>query len=179
MNSLAVRNGLIVDIGGGSMELSRVRERQPIQSVTLPAGAVRLTEAFIRADPPRPAEVRALTRYVEYMLAGLSWIEAGRNDVLIGMGGTIRALAKIDQRLRGYPLYRVHGYVLTLRAIEDILHDLQRLPLSKRKRIPGLSGDRADVILGGAIALAQVMRRAGYAEATVSGQLCYIYLQAR
>ena len=42
--------------------------------------------------------------------------------------------------------------------------------MSKRKKIPGLSGDRADVILGGAIALAQVMRRAGYAEVTVSGQ---------
>jgi exopolyphosphatase/guanosine-5'-triphosphate,3'-diphosphate pyrophosphatase len=169
-NSVALRDGLVVDIGGGSMELTRVQDRHMAQSVTLPAGAVRLTEAFLRADPPRPAEVRTLTRYVEYMLADLHWMAAGRADVLVGMGGTIRALAKIDQRGRGYPFARVHGYVLTLRAVEDIVRDLQRLPLSKRKKLSGLNSDRADVILGGAIALAQVMARAGCAELVVCGQ---------
>ena len=170
VNSLAFHNGLVVDIGGGSMELTRVQGRQPAQSVTLPAGAVRLTEAFVRADPPKPAEARALGRYLEYMLSDMRWIEAGRDDVMIGIGGTIRALAKIDQRLRDYPLDRVHGFVLTLRAVEDIIDELQRLPLHKRRKIAGLNDDRADVILAGAIALAQVMRRAGYAELAVSNQ---------
>jgi exopolyphosphatase/guanosine-5'-triphosphate,3'-diphosphate pyrophosphatase len=104
------------------------------------------------------------------MLDGLDWLEAGRGDTLVGMGGTIRALAKIDQRLREYPLDRVHGYALSREAVEDIVHELQRLPLSKRRKIPGLNDDRADVILAGAIALTQVMKRAGYAELTVSGQ---------
>lgn len=170
VNSLAVRGGLVVDIGGGSMELSRVQDRRASQSVTLPAGAVRLTEAFIRADPPESREVGALTRYVEYMLDKLAWIEAARGDMLVGMGGSIRTLAKIDQRQRDYPLERIHGYVLTRRAIVDIAAELQRLPLNKRRKIPGLGSDRADVILAGALALLQVMKRAGYDELTVSGQ---------
>jgi exopolyphosphatase/guanosine-5'-triphosphate,3'-diphosphate pyrophosphatase len=86
------------------------------------------------------------------------------------LGGTVRALAKIDQRRREYPLDRLHGYVLTLSAIEGILHDLLTLPLSKREKMPGLNSDRADVIVGGTLAIVGLMQRAGYRELTVCGQ---------
>jgi exopolyphosphatase/pppGpp-phosphohydrolase len=68
VNSLAIGNSLVVDIGGGSMELVRVEDRRPVKTVMLPAGAVRLTEAFLREDPPKAAEIRTLSRYIEYLL---------------------------------------------------------------------------------------------------------------
>ena len=170
VNSLAIRNGLMLDIGGGSLELVRVQDRQARRTVMLPAGAVRLTETFLRSDPPKAAEIRTLRRYLEYMVHDLDWVEAGPDHVLAGMGGTIRALAKIDQVLQGYPLDRVHGYLLTRRAVEEIVTELARLPLRKRRKLPGLTGDRADVLLAGGLALLEVMRRAGYTELLVSGQ---------
>jgi exopolyphosphatase/guanosine-5'-triphosphate,3'-diphosphate pyrophosphatase len=170
VNSLAIQNGLAVDLGGGSLELVRVQDRRPQQSVMLPAGAVRLTEAFLREDPPRAVEIRTLTRYLEYLLRDLPWVKAGRGDSLVGSGGTIRTLAKIDQRLQEYPLDRVHGYILSRRRLEEIVQRLAKLPLRKRRKFPGLSSDRADVTLAGALALASVLERSGHAELVVSGQ---------
>ena len=170
VNSLAIGNSLVVDIGGGSMELVRVEDRRPVKTVMLPAGAVRLTEAFLREDPPKAAEIRTLSRYIEYLLRDLSWIEGGPGESLVGMGGTIRTLAKIDQHLQDYPLDRVHGYVLSRRRLEQIVQRLAKLPLRKRRKFPGLSSDRADVILAGALVLFQVLEQAGYGELVVSGQ---------
>ena len=170
VNSVAIRSGLMIDIGGGSLELVRVQDRTLRRTAMLPAGAVRLTEAFLRSDPPRAAEVRTLTRYLEYMLNDLDWIEAQPGQLLVGMGGTIRALAKIDQRLQEYPLDLVHEYALTRRGVEEIVAELIRLPLRKRRKLPGLTSDRADVLLGGALALLEVMRRTGYSELLVSAQ---------
>ncbi len=170
VNSLAITSGLVVDIGGGSMELVRVRDRRPQESVMLPAGAVRLTEAFLRKDPPRTTDIQTLTRYIEYLLRDLPWLTARRGDIFIGMGGTIRTLAKIDQRLREYPLGRVHGYILTQGRLETLVQKLGKLPLRKRRKFPGLGSDRADVILAGALVLLHVLERSGHGELTVSGQ---------
>jgi len=88
----------------------------------------------------------------------------------VGLGGTVRALAKMDQRRRNYPLDRLHGYVLTLPAIETLLHEMEDLPLSKREKLPGLNSDRADVIVGGTLALTRLMRLGGYHDLIVCGQ---------
>lgn len=170
VNSLAIKNGMMIDIGGGSMELVRGKDRRPRQTVMLPAGAVRLTEAFLRDDPPKAAEIRTLTRYLEYLLRDLSWVEAGRGDSLVGMGGTIRTLAKVDQHLWDYPLDRVHGYVLSRRRLTEIVQKLAKQPLRKRRKFPGLSSERADVILAGALLLSLVLERSGYGEILVSAQ---------
>ncbi len=170
VNSLPVQRGLIFDIGGGSLELAQVHDRQLTRTASLPLGAVRLSETFIRNDPIKPPDVRLLKRYVEALLSSIQWLEAGRGDQLIGLGGTVRALAKIDQHRRDYVLERLHGYPLTLHAIESILHEMQTLPLGKRQKIAGLNNDRADVIVGGTIALVQLMKLAGYQALTVCGQ---------
>jgi exopolyphosphatase/guanosine-5'-triphosphate,3'-diphosphate pyrophosphatase len=170
VNSLALRSGLVIDIGGGSFELIRFQERRPRHTVMLPAGAVRLTETFLRQDPPKAAERRTLALYLDYLLRDIPWLEGERGDRLAGTGGTIRTLAKIDQRLHDYPLGRVHGYLLTRERIAAIAERLQKLPLRKRRKFPGLSGERADVTLAGALILLQVMERGGYRELTVSGQ---------
>lgn len=170
INSLPLKNGLTFDIGGGSLELARVRDRQLAHSASLPLGAVRLSETFIRTDPIKPADTRLLQRYIDALFSSIDWLPAGRGDQLIGLGGTVRALAKIDQRRREYPIDRLHGYVLPLPTIESILHDLLTLPLSKREKIPGLNSDRADVIVGGTLAIVGLMQRAGYRELTVCGQ---------
>ena len=170
INSTPLIDGLVLDIGGGSLELSRVRQRQLTHSTSLPLGAVRLSETFLRSDPIKTSDVRLVNRYVEALLNSIAWLKASRGDQLVGLGGTVRALAKMDQRRREYPLDRLHGYVLTLPAIETLLHEMEDVPLSKREKLPGLNGDRADVIVGGTLALTRLMRLGGYHELIVCGQ---------
>ncbi|HTP11861.1 MAG TPA: Ppx/GppA phosphatase family protein [Anaerolineae bacterium] len=170
INSTPLINGLVLDIGGGSLELSRVRQRQLEHSTSLPLGAVRLSETFLRSDPIKASDVRLVNRYVEALLSSIDWLKASRGDQLVGLGGTVRAIAKMDQRRRNYPLDRLHGYVLTLPAIETLLHEMEDLPLSKREKLPGLNSDRADVIVGGALALTRLMRLGGYHDLIVCGQ---------
>ncbi|HZY45198.1 MAG TPA: exopolyphosphatase [Anaerolineae bacterium] len=170
VNSLPIQNGMVVDIGGGSLELARVQDRQLAQTASLPLGAVRLTETFIKNDPPKSLDLRVIDRYIDAMLGSIDWLKAGSGGMLVGLGGTARTLAKIDQERRHYPLDRLHGYTISLTSIENILHELEQLPLSKREKVPGLSADRADVIISGAIALTRLMHQGGYHEMTICGQ---------
>lgn len=170
INSTPLTNGLVLDIGGGSLELGRVRQRQLTHSTSLPLGAVRLSETFLRSDPIKASDARLVNRYVEALLNNIDWLKAARGDQLVGLGGTVRALAKMDQRRRNYPLDRLHGYTLTLPAIETMLHEMEDLPLSKREKLPGLNSDRADVIVAGTLTLARLMRLGGYHELIVCGQ---------
>ncbi|HET7376850.1 MAG TPA: Ppx/GppA family phosphatase, partial [Anaerolineae bacterium] len=170
VNSLSFQNGLVIDIGGGSMELGRVQDRKLHQTASLPLGAVRLTETFLRSDPPKRGDIRMLDRYIDAMLSTLSWLKPKSAGTLVGLGGTARTLAKIDQKRRKYPLDRVHGYSVSLASIENILHDLEQMTLSEREKVAGLSKDRADVFIGGTIALTRLMHQAGYHEMIVCGQ---------
>jgi exopolyphosphatase/guanosine-5'-triphosphate,3'-diphosphate pyrophosphatase len=170
INSLSFQNGLVIDIGGGSLELGRVQDRQLKETASLPLGAVRLTETFIRSDPPKRMDMRLLDRYINALLSSLAWLKTKSGGTLVGLGGTARTLAKIDQKRRRYPLDRVHGYTVSLASIESILHDLENMSVSQREKVPGLSTDRADVIIGGTIALTRLMHLAGYHEMQVCVQ---------
>jgi len=117
----------------------------------LPAGAVRLTEAFLRSDRPR-RRVRTLSRYLEYMLDRPRLDRGTTGHLHAGMGGTIRALAKIDQRLQEYPLDLVHGYVLTRPQGGGNYRRAHPPAAAQAPQAPRPTTDRADVLLGGALA---------------------------
>jgi len=170
VHGLAIEHGTLVDIGGGSLELTTFRSRRMTGSYTLPLGALRLSERFFRDDPPSSSEVRAVRE-----LAADGLREAGvrplkSSEGLIGTGGTIRNLAKMDRRESNYPIPRVHGFVLHEKQI-DLLTDLvASRTLAKRRRLRGLNADRADSIVAGALVLQTVMHELGAEELTVSGQ---------
>jgi exopolyphosphatase/guanosine-5'-triphosphate,3'-diphosphate pyrophosphatase len=85
------------------------------------------------------------------------------------MGGTIRNLAKIDQRMRGYPLPILHGYRLEREGLERVVEMLLDLPLAERRWVAGLRPDRADIIVAGALVYRQLMRQADLEALTISG----------
>lgn len=169
-HGLAAGDGVVVDIGGGSVELVRFADRSPVEARTLPLGALRLSAEFLAGDPPSRAEMRALRDVVAEGLeaAGLEALRDGER--MIGTGGTIRNLAKIDRRRRAYRLTRLHGYVLDRGRIDELLDLLASAPLGRRRSIPGLNPDRADSIVAGTAVLMAVMDLVGAGEVTVSGQ---------
>ncbi len=170
VRGLPVSNGLLFDLGGGSMQISHFQRRRLGAAASLPLGALRLSEAFLESDPPRPREIRRLRDHVWKHLKRSQIARLGRREGLVGTGGTLRNLAKIDRNAHRYPIARVHGYILTLDRLHDVVQQLATTRQKKRDDISGLSADRADSIVGGAIAIETLMEYVHAREILVSGQ---------
>lgn len=171
INRIGVRAGLVLDVGGGSAEISRVQDGRFARGLTLPLGAVRLTEEHLPGDRVRPADVKRLARHVRDLLGAVDWMTLGEDEHFVGLGGTIRSLARIDREERNHPLRLLGGYVLDAERLDRLVDRLRMVPASERaQRIAGLSNDRADVILAGAMVVAAALRRAGASSLVVSDE---------
>jgi exopolyphosphatase/guanosine-5'-triphosphate,3'-diphosphate pyrophosphatase len=169
-SGLPVEDGLMMDLGGGSVELTRFRDRRPVLARTLPLGSLRLSDEFLTSDPPTAQETSALGGHVRELLkaSDLEPLDAGER--MIATGGTVRNLAKVDRRSRTYPVPRLHGYVLTTKRMQDLVRLLASRKLARRRRIPGLNADRADSVVGGALVALATMETLRADDFVVSGQ---------
>ena len=112
VGGLPVDHGALFDLGGGSLQVARFRGRVLLGAVSVPLGALRVSDAFLKSDPPSAREVRRLREHAREVLEEAGLRALSRGEELVGTGGTLRNLAKIDQRAAGYPIPRLHGYVL-------------------------------------------------------------------
>jgi exopolyphosphatase/guanosine-5'-triphosphate,3'-diphosphate pyrophosphatase len=169
LNTLPFANGCVVDIGGGSAQLSLVRERSVEQMISAPAGVVRFSERYIRSDPISDHDYAALAAAADAVLESAPWLEALPGDTLAAVGGTARNIAHIHQKARAYPLDHAHSYAMSADDVASVVELLRKLNLREREQVPGLNRDRADVILAGAVLLQQLMRRGRFRQMLVSG----------
>jgi exopolyphosphatase/guanosine-5'-triphosphate,3'-diphosphate pyrophosphatase len=160
---------LVIDIGGGSTELVIGSAGHVSFHVSTQAGVVRQSERHIRQDPPTPMEIEAVVADVRAIIEQAVPRErrAGVTRA-IAVAGTPTSLAAIAQRLDPYDSTKVHGYVLTDTAREQILGRLMSLTLAERQVVPGLHPARAATIIPGIVILAEVMDLFGLHEVEVS-----------
>jgi exopolyphosphatase / guanosine-5'-triphosphate,3'-diphosphate pyrophosphatase len=167
LNEVAFGEGFVVDIGGGSAQISDVKERRFARGCSIPLGALALTERFINHDPVTPAELKAVKKEIASQLAAVDWLEP-HEGILVGLGGTIRNLARIEAARHAYPLNTLHGFPLTRDSISQSIDQFCQLPLAERQKIPGLSPDRADIILPGALVIQAIMEQLDFEQLTVT-----------
>jgi exopolyphosphatase/guanosine-5'-triphosphate,3'-diphosphate pyrophosphatase len=157
---------LVADIGGGSTELIvGAGTGAPPEAVrSLDVGCVRVSERFFRSDPPTPAQVGEARAFVAGLLTAVSRAEEAfsRAATLVGLAGTVAALAAIAQGLESYDRRRVHHYRLHRDTVEGLLAAMASQSTSDRRRRAGVEPDRADVIVGGTVVLAELMRHFGF-----------------
>jgi len=170
VGGLPVDDGVFFDLGGGSLQVGRFRDRRLVGALSVPLGSLRVSDAFLKSDPPSPREVRKLREHVRETLeeAGVKALAAG--EQLVGTGGSLRNLAKVDQRASGYPIARLHGYELARRRLHEIALRLASERQKKRAKVPGLNADRRDSVVGGALVIETLMETLGADEVVVSGQ---------
>ncbi len=128
---------LVLDVGGGSTELIAGSFRK-----SLDVGSVRLTERFLKSDPPSKEELEAAAEFTRGLLPDLDVATA------IGVGGTVTQLHELAGDL-------------TLTVVEEQVDRLVELPLAERRRVPKMDPDRAPVIVAGAVIVREVLRRYG------------------
>jgi exopolyphosphatase / guanosine-5'-triphosphate,3'-diphosphate pyrophosphatase len=148
---LPVENGIIFDIGGGSVQLSRFRNRKLQRTVSLPLGALRLSDRFLTTDPPSASEVTKLRNHARRLLLGSKVGKVAEGAQLIGTGGTVRNLAKVAAKHWNYPILRLHGYDLTSARLRELRAMFLARDSASRASLPGLNSSRADSIVAGGI----------------------------
>jgi exopolyphosphatase/guanosine-5'-triphosphate,3'-diphosphate pyrophosphatase len=168
LNEVGSVDGAVLDIGGGSAQLSQVRSGRYVRGDSRTLGSLALTERFVHTDPPGDRELDAVRAEVADQLSSIPWLDEVDGRQLVGLGGTIRNLAKIDSARRESPLNTLHGYVLSRKSVDRSLRLFRESALDRRQKIPGLSADRADIILAGALVVQGVLDRLGADELTIS-----------
>ncbi len=149
MQSMDIAEGYLLDIGGGSTELTLFRNRTILDTYSFPFGAVNMTKQFA-ADGELTQEGQSMLRqFVTEALLKHAWTSVHPGLPLIGLGGTIRNICKIDQRQRKYSFAQTHQYEMDTDTVTNMLTQLSSLPYEKRKKVEGLSKDRADLIVPG------------------------------
>jgi exopolyphosphatase/guanosine-5'-triphosphate,3'-diphosphate pyrophosphatase len=162
---------LAIDIGGGSTEViqGEAHSDRIADRISVNWGAVKLTESFLKSDPPAVAELAAahLAASEAFNAVPLSENFTQAETRVVGIGGTVSNLAAIQRG--GRPATEsMHGYALHADDLEDVLSLLASSPIAERKTFPGLDPRRADIILGGAILLSQALAHLGSLTVEVS-----------
>lgn len=149
---------LLMDLGGGSGELIFAANGVVEDIHSMPIGAVRMTEACIKHDPPRKQDLKALRKRLKKLLTETMPVAAFHPHFMIGAGGTFTALANISLRMRGLDRRGVGGYEMTRSDVRHVLDHLSFLPLAARRTVPGLNPDRADIIVAGIAVIERIMK---------------------
>jgi exopolyphosphatase/guanosine-5'-triphosphate,3'-diphosphate pyrophosphatase len=146
---------LVIDIGGGSLEIASGIDEAPEVAVTLPLGASRLTKSHLQGDPYTAKSVRSLRDYIEAQLESVlpALVRHEDSDRAIATSKTLRTLA----RLCG-DWYGGNGKNISIDAIRKISTRLAEMDSDERTKLPGVSANRARQIVAGAFVTESVMR---------------------
>jgi exopolyphosphatase/guanosine-5'-triphosphate,3'-diphosphate pyrophosphatase len=127
---------------------------------SLPLGAVRVTERLVKSDPLREKHWKLMRKEIDRSIRAIGR-PLHRAEIMVGSGGSFTALAHMAQWQREGRHGSVQGYVLTPAEVIHLLDQLREAPLETRRQIPGLSPDRADIIVAGATVISRLVKRLG------------------
>ena len=149
---------LVIDIGGGSLELASGIDEEPDIAVSLPLGAGRLTRSHLDGDPPSAEALRELRRYVRTQVAEATRRirRVGQPEIAAGSSKTLKQLARIAGAAPSSDGIYVRR-TLTLPDLQSTVRTLAGMPAEERARIPGVSEGRAEQLIAGAVVAEAVM----------------------
>ena len=167
VNSTTLRDGVALDIGGGSMQLTHVDRRQAQDAQSWRLGAVVTTERFLPTERVKPKQLKALRQHVRDELRSAPWLP-GADGQLAGIGGTVRNLAAAVMLAEGLPSYGVQGFCIARERLDALVETLAERTPAERRRVPGIKPERADLILAGAVVVQTVLEVGGFAALEVT-----------
>lgn len=161
LSAIPDANGIVGDLGGGSLELVRVHDGAVHQRASFPLGVLRIAALRERGSS-------ALGRRIEQLVAEHGWLAEGRGLPFYMVGGSWRALARLNMHLDGYPLPILHHYRMAAGQADHLVRVLAQLNPKKLRDIPGLSQSRIPTLGDGALLLSALARKLLPSELIVS-----------
>lgn len=170
IHGLRVTNGLLADIGGGSTEIVQFRDRTLVASDSLPLGSLRIANRFRLTDRPTPEDVQAACEHVRGVLADANVPRLPEGGALVGSGGSVRLLSRLQRGREVYPIIKMHGFHIDAAALAEQSYILASLSRRERDAIPEMNLDRSHSIVGGAVIAHALVGYLGADGILVSGQ---------
>lgn len=139
---------LLIDVGGGSCEVSLSERKRLKETISLPLGAVRLTEEFLKSDPPAKEEIARMKQFVSRELRKASRrVTPGEVQTVIATSGTAAALFEATRIMRKA---RAKDYMASARDVRRLADKLTKLKNEDRSGIPGIGPRRSEIVVAGA-----------------------------
>jgi exopolyphosphatase/guanosine-5'-triphosphate,3'-diphosphate pyrophosphatase len=162
----------VIDIGGGSTEITVGTQREILHNVSVDVGSVRLTEKFLKHNPPLASELQAakesvvqsLTSHIPYFTSSFDFAQA----LTVGVAGTATTLALLDQGLKEFDLEKISSYKLTKSSVGNLLNKLQKMKYAEILNLSSATAGRADILTAGTLILHTYMEQTGVQAMTVS-----------
>ena len=151
---------LLLDIGGGSLELAHGAEEMPEIATSVPLGAGRMTRTFMPDDPPTSEQIKALREYAREQLATVTptLLAQPRADHVIGTSKTIRSLGQLAGRVIMGQTSSVHRTRMSRKSLSEWIPRLAKIPADVRHVLPGVTPERTYQIVAGAVVLEEAMK---------------------
>lgn len=140
--TVGISDGVIYDTGGGSTEIILVKKGEIVHSISLPLGAVMMTEQMSKKSQMQ------LYKYVASYIGGIDWLDECEGLPLYGIGGSARTMAMLHKKERISP-NKIDGIKIPYHSVAKIYQNIFATPIQKRKDIKGMDISRADIILAG------------------------------
>ncbi|HAX73756.1 MAG TPA: hypothetical protein DCY20_09570 [Firmicutes bacterium] len=166
--TFTLKDYFMMDIGGSSLEIGLVRNRELVAAVSLPLGAIPISECFNVSDPLTPETSLALKRYLTTQFQAIPWLASHQNLPLIGVGGSLRNISKIHKKMVDDPMTSNHHYTLSNETVKNLYGYISKMDLKQKRKLKGLSKDRADIFTGALGAVLELMNVTNACELVIS-----------
>jgi len=181
LNSTCVPTSLFFDLGGGSLEIVYTENFVIKKLISLPIGALRLSQIYgqkrVYGDGDSDGlpsfskkNYDELNRYVFDAIPDKKELDMSPDTRLVGVGGTLRAIASYDQEIQNYLLQKIHNYQMKYDSVDSISKSLYKMTPYEIARIDAIGGNRAETITAGSSIIKNLMLKLGFDNVVVSAQ---------
>jgi exopolyphosphatase / guanosine-5'-triphosphate,3'-diphosphate pyrophosphatase len=171
LRAIDAKSALFFDLGGGSLELTYVNKMRIRRILSLPFGALKLTSAFAGKDGTFSKKNRSrMAEEVSQAIPSRDELGLDRETVLVGTGGTLRAMARYDLDLVDYPFDKVHNYSIEFDSVQQMSRRFFKLKLAELNRLESIGEGRSETIAAGAMVVRTLMEKLDFDQVTVSTQ---------
>lgn len=170
INTMDKAGFLLLDIGGGSVELSQVGNRKILHTASIPLGAVRVTELYGLNGPLSKTQQKTIQNELQGEIKKIKFLQNIKNMPIIALGGTNRTLGKIHMVKTNYPLQTLHGYRMDEDALSDTVDFILEADREDILKIEGISSKRAEVIRGGFLVIKAILETVSFSDFIISAK---------
>ncbi|MFD1417406.1 Ppx/GppA phosphatase family protein [Companilactobacillus keshanensis] len=155
-NTMRIKDALIVDVGGGSSEISLAKKGRLKYGLSIPIGAISISDVHLKSNPIKEHELETARKDISRRLESLRGMNT--SATFVGLGGTLRAVTSILNR-EGKRKKNLHNSVITCEQLDDLFDKLAHATVEERSHIKELSDGRYEVILGGILIISEIIKK--------------------
>lgn len=169
LKSVDAPSVLFFDLGGGSLELTHAENFRILKVLSLPLGSLKLTSIYAGKDGKFSKKDRTkMVKKIEQLLPSRKDLDLSKDTLLVGTGGTVRAMARFDQDGRGYPLDKVHNYSIDYHSVSQMSREFLKLKVSDLDKIDAIGEGRSETMAAGSLIVRALMKHLGFDRITAS-----------